>query len=94
MAIDPIHRYVLSGAYVPCWYTVSADPLVRNSYQRMPTELPAPVTTLITSSGIPARVAACANINEVRGVISEGLRMTLLPAARAGMQSPKELVSG
>ena len=48
MAIDPIHRYVLSGAYVPCWYTASADPLVRNSYQRMPTELPAVIACVTT----------------------------------------------
>jgi hypothetical protein len=31
---------------------------------------------------------------DVSGVTSEGLRITALPAASAGMQSPKELVSG
>ncbi len=32
--------------------------------------------------------------SEVSGVTSDGLRITELPAASAGMQSPKELVSG
>ena len=32
--------------------------------------------------------------SEVMGVTSAGLRITALPAAIAGMQSPKEFVSG
>ena len=32
--------------------------------------------------------------SEVSGVTSEGLRIAALPAASAGMQSPKEFVSG
>lgn len=49
-----------------------------------PASLPAPVTMLITPSGIPASVAAWANISEVSGVSSAGLRTMVLPAATAG----------
>ena len=40
------------------------------------------------------RAGTSAISSEVSGVTSDGLRMTALPAASAGMQSPKELVSG
>lgn len=49
-----------------------------------PASLPVPVTTLITPSGIPASVAACANSSEVSGVVSAGFRTIVLPAATAG----------
>ena len=55
---------------------------------------PRPVAICSTFSGSPHSSIASASSSEVRGVISEGLRITLLPAASAGMQSPKELVSG
>ena len=35
-----------------------------------------------------------ASSSEVSGVASAGLRITALPAAMAGMQSPNEFVSG
>ena len=55
---------------------------------------PRPVTICRTSGGRPhSRIPSAISI-EVSGVISEGLSSTLLPAASAGMQSPKELVSG
>ncbi len=49
-----------------------------------PVERPGPLTTLTTPSGIPASVAARANISEVSGVISAGFRTIVLPAAIAG----------
>lgn len=49
-----------------------------------PASRPAPVTMLITPSGRPASLAACANIREVSGVSSAGLRTIVLPAAIAG----------
>src|ERR1043166_6649231 len=49
IAIEPIQRYAESGAYVPCWNTVGVPFGLRNSYQRMPTELPA-VTLWSTTS--------------------------------------------
>ena len=55
---------------------------------------PRPVATCITPSGRPAsRMHSC--ISEVeKGVISDGLKMTALPAASAAMPSPKQFVSG
>src|SRR3954452_23973492 len=44
-----IHRYVESGAYVPCWKIVGVVPGERISYQRMPIEVPA-VTEWLTTS--------------------------------------------
>ena len=55
---------------------------------------PSPVAICRTFSGSPHSRRPSAISSEVRGVTSEGLRITLLPAASAGMQSPKELVSG
>src|ERR671936_1256567 len=49
IATLPIQRYAESGAYVPCWYTVGEPFGLRNSYQRVPTELPA-VTAWLTTS--------------------------------------------
>ena len=43
---------------------------------------------------MPLAASPSASSSDVSGVISDGLRMTLLPAASAGMQSPKEFVSG
>ena len=55
---------------------------------------PRPVATWKTPSGRPHSRRPSASNSDVSGVTSEGLRITLLPAASAGMQSPKELVSG
>ena len=55
---------------------------------------PRPVAICSTFSGRPHSRIPSAISSEVSGVISDGLRMTLLPAASAGMQSPKEFVSG
>ena len=55
---------------------------------------PRPVAICRTSSGRPHSRSPSASSSEVSGVISEGLRITLLPAISAGMQSPKEFVSG
>jgi hypothetical protein len=55
---------------------------------------PRPVAICSTCSGSPHSSIPSASNSEVKGVISEGLRITLLPAASAGMQSPKEFVSG
>ena len=53
---------------------------------------PRPVATWKTPSGRPHSRRPSASSKEVKGVTSEGLRITLLPAAKAGMQSPKEFV--
>ena len=50
----------------------------------MPTLPPPPVTTLSTPSGTPASAASSASRSAVRDETEAGLRMTLLPAARAG----------
>ncbi len=55
---------------------------------------PRPVATWNTPSGSPHSRNPSASSSEVSGVTSEGLRITLLPAASAGIQSPKELASG
>ena len=55
---------------------------------------PRPVAICRTFSGRPHSRRPSASSSEVSGVISEGLRITLLPAISAGMQSPKEFVSG
>ena len=55
---------------------------------------PSPVATWKTSSGSPHSRSASAISSDVSGVTSDGLRTTALPAASAGMQSPKEFVSG
>jgi len=41
MAVLPIQRKVASGAKVPCWYSVTPERGLRNSYQRTPTLDPA-----------------------------------------------------
>ncbi len=55
---------------------------------------PRPVAIWKTPSGIPHSVSISASSSEVSGVTSDGFRITALPAASAGMQSPKELFSG
>ncbi len=55
---------------------------------------PRPVATWKTPSGMPDSVSISAIRSDVSGVTSDGLSTTALPAARAGMQSPKELLSG
>ena len=55
---------------------------------------PRPVAICSTFSGRPHSRMPSASSSEVSGVTSEGFRITLLPAISAGMQSPKEFVSG
>ena len=55
---------------------------------------PRPVATWKTFGGMPHSVSISAISSDVRGVSSLGLRITALPAASAGTQSPNELVSG
>ena len=55
---------------------------------------PRPVAICRTCSGSPHSRRPSASSSDVSGVTSDGLRITLLPAASAGMQSPNELVSG
>ena len=55
---------------------------------------PRPVTTPNTPLGSPHSSSISAISSDVSGVTSEGLSTTELPAASAGMQSPKEFVSG
>lgn len=59
-----------------------------------PASLPVPVTMLITPSGMPASVAACANSSEVSGVSSAGFSTTVLPAAIAGRIFHAAICSG
>jgi hypothetical protein len=55
---------------------------------------PSPVATWKTDSGMPHSRIISSISNELSGVISLGLRITLLPAASAGMQSPNEFAIG
>ena len=55
---------------------------------------PRPVATWKTPSGSPHSRIASSISSDVSGVTSDGLRITALPAASAGMQSPKEFDSG
>ena len=55
---------------------------------------PAPVATANTPSGTPLAARPSASSSEVMGVCSLGFRITALPAASAGIASPKEFVSG
>jgi hypothetical protein len=55
---------------------------------------PSPVATWKTSSGSPHSRIISAISSELSGVTSLGLRITALPAIRAGMQSPNELAIG
>ena len=55
---------------------------------------PPPGATMKTSSGSPHSRRPSAISSEVSGVRLAGLRTAALPAASAGMQSPKEFVSG
>src|SRR5581483_3733625 len=55
---------------------------------------PSPVATWKTPSGRPHSTIISSSRSELSGVTSLGLRITLLPAASAGMQSPKELAIG
>ncbi len=55
---------------------------------------PRPVATWKVPSGRPHSASISAISSEVRGVTSDGFSTTALPAARAGMQSPNELLSG
>ena len=64
------------------------------SIRALPILLPSPTVTWKTSSGMPHSRRPSAISIEVIGVSVAGLRTTELPAASAGMQSPKEFVSG
>jgi hypothetical protein len=54
----------------------------------------APTATCSTCSGAPDSRRPSASSSEVSGVTSEGLMITAFPAARAGIASPNEFVSG
>ena len=63
------------------------------SISSLPTS-PLPTATWKTSSGSPhSRSPSCMS-SEVSGVRLAGFSTVALPAASAGMQSPKEFVSG
>ena len=64
------------------------------SISELPIAEPSPTATWKTSSGTPHSSRPSRISSEVIGVSVAGLRTTELPAARAGMQSPKQLVSG
>ena len=55
---------------------------------------PDPTATWRTSGGSPHSRIASAISSDVSGVTLDGLSTTALPAASAGMQSPKLLMSG
>ena len=55
---------------------------------------PAPVMTLRTPGGRPASAASEAKINAVSGVVSAGLRTTVLPVARAGAIFQASIIIG
>ncbi len=55
---------------------------------------PAPVTTLTTPSGTPARWSSPAMWRALSGVSSAGLWTTVLPAARAGASFEPARISG
>ena len=55
---------------------------------------PSPVATVNTSAGRPHSLSISAISTELSGVTSLGLRITVLPAISAGMQSPNELAIG
>jgi len=55
---------------------------------------PSPVATWNTPSGRPQARIISSISSELSGVISLGLRITLLPAINAGTQSPNEFDSG
>ncbi len=52
------------------------------------------MATWNTSSGSPHSRSISSISSDDRGVTSLGLRMTLFPAASAGMQSPNEFAIG
>ena len=64
------------------------------SISALPIFEPSPTVTWKTSSGTPHSRRPSAMTIEVIGVSVAGFSTTELPAASAGMQSPKELVSG
>ena len=59
-----------------------------------PATRPAPVRTLTTPSGRPARVQSSASMREVSGVSSAGFRTIVLPAAIAGSTFHTAICSG
>ena len=59
-----------------------------------PTEEPGPVITLNTPSGMPASAANSASFRVESEVTLAGLRMTLLPSARAGPSFQPTIMSG
>ncbi len=64
------------------------------SMRALPTDEPSPTATWWTSSGRPHSRRHSSISSEVIGVSVAGFSTVALPAASAGMQSPKELVSG
>jgi hypothetical protein len=82
------------------WRAVSGEPV--NEMRRMrasptsaaPTSSPMPCTTLKTPGGRPASSARSASSEHDSGDHSAGLRMTVLPAARAGAHFQVESMNG
>ena len=64
------------------------------SISASPASRPVPVATWKTCSGIPQARSPSSISSEVSGVTCAGFSTAALPAASAGMQSPKEFVSG
>ena len=87
----------VSAALAMTFLPVATDPvnmIMSTSSTRAAPVSPRPVATWKTPSGSSHSASISAINSEVSGVTSEGFRTTALPAARAGMQSPKELLSG
>ncbi len=87
----------LSAAFAITFLPVAVEPVNITKSASSTSAAPAgprPVATLKTPSGSPAAASISAITSEVSGVTSDGFRITALPAASAGMQSPKLFVSG
>ncbi len=87
----------VSAALAMTFLPVAVEPvnmMKSASSTRAAPAAPPPVATPKMPSGAPAALIISAISIEVSGVTSDGFRITALPAASAGMQSPKELVSG
>ena len=87
----------VSAAFAMTFLPVAVEPvnmIMSTSSTSAAPVAPRPVATWKTPSGIPHSRRPSASSSDVSGVISDGLRITLLPAASAGMQSPNEFVSG
>ena len=91
---------MLRAAATPMWRAVSGEPvkemrLTRRSDTRAaPTSSPIPWTKLNTPGGSPASSTRSARTEAESGAHSAGLRITVLPAARAGASFQVERIQG